>query len=137
MRPPLPPQISVQNVPLIKKQHTSSMNQFPTNLNYSINTSPQTPQAHLVPSNNKLDINLNINVNNDGSIVASTGQATPVAVHSSEPPFIPVGSTARSGTSFGMSRVPVGDPFPNGQPMTIPLSLTTLGQPLPKRPLSS
>lgn len=55
-----------------RRAASPSINHVPTNLNYTINRSPPTS---LAPTNNKLDINLNINVNNDGTISTSTGQA--------------------------------------------------------------
>lgn len=66
-----PPPTSVANfTPLVRRTPNTTMSQVPTNLNYTIH---QSPQRSFAPSNNKLDINLNINVNNDGSITASTG----------------------------------------------------------------
>jgi hypothetical protein len=135
MRPPLPPQMSVPNTTFIPKSNPG-LQQLPTNLNYSLNSPAQT---HLIPSSNKLDINLNINVNNDGSITTSTGQATPapLALGTQEMPYIPFANTAGSGTSLGSSRMPIGSPFPSGQFMKTSPPLTTVGQPPVRRPLSS
>ena len=134
-----------------RRQPSPSATSVPTNLNYTINRS----QSSMAPSNNKLDINLNINVNNDGSISASTGQATPsfnttnpqflnsrlqqTVISSSEiPSFGQMGNTAtimpqrqqfppQFGNTLGSNqRLPPGS-IPLGEPVPIG---NTIGQPI-------
>ncbi len=147
LRSPPAPGAVTNMASFARRQPSPSVTSVPTNLNYTINRS----QGSMAPSNNKLDINLNINVNNDGSISASTGQATPsfnttnpqflnsrvqpTVIRSTEvSPFMQMGNTAtimpqrqQLRPQFDFSQLPPGS-IPLGEPVPIG---GTLGQPFP------
>lgn len=117
---PPPPGAVTSNAALIRRPSPGGYT--PTNLSYNVNR----PLQSLSSSPNKLDINLNINVNNDGTISASTGQnapsasftaprspimqSTPQFLQPQRPQMLPVGGMPFGGSQYGGAPfgIPVG-----------------------------